>query len=245
MQLLNKFRAGYNVVLLVALLSCSKSSDTSSSGGNNGGGNGATNSTTCTINTISQVNSGVSAEASISAIYNSNFDVIKLIIYDSASKTKTFEANFNYIGGDTVRMNQHQYMLLDGNKRVIRFITKSDMADLANADDYIFEYMYNSDGYLTTKNLFINGSQKANFSTVYSYADNKLTGCIMSSPSAGHAKVLESTLSYDNSISAKNWIYTFPDAMEGYVYATAMNFGKRVANPLSKVVTRIYNPVSG
>jgi hypothetical protein len=67
----------------------------------------------------------------------------------------------------------------------------------------------------------------------------------MTMPSSGSLKVLESTLSYDSSMPIKNWIYTFPDAMEGYPYLSALNFGKHVAHPLSKVVTKIYNPVSG
>ncbi|MBO9684294.1 MAG: hypothetical protein J7502_16785, partial [Flavisolibacter sp.] len=33
--------------------------------------------------------------------------------------------------------------------------------------------------------------------------------------------------------------------MEGYPYLTVLNFGKRVANPLSKVVTKLYDPASG
>src|SRR6476620_12721506 len=93
-----------------------------------------------------------------SAFYNNHYDVTKVIVYDSVHKAKTFEANFNYVTVDSVRIDAYQYMLLDGSKRVIRFVTKSDMTDPVHADDYLFEYTYDSDGFLATKNLFINGS---------------------------------------------------------------------------------------
>ncbi|KAA9042119.1 hypothetical protein FW778_08905 [Ginsengibacter hankyongi] len=67
----------------------------------------------------------------------------------------------------------------------------------------------------------------------------------MTAASSGNLKVLESTLTYDNSLKIKNWIYTFPDALEGYVYLTVLNFGNHAANPLKQVVTKIYDPSSG
>ncbi|TKK70364.1 hypothetical protein FC093_06350 [Ilyomonas limi] len=68
-----------------------------------------------------------------------------------------------------VRINAYQYTLLNGSRRVSRFVTKSAITDPVHADDYVFDYTYNSDGFLTTKSLYINGSANANFSTLYSY----------------------------------------------------------------------------
>jgi len=243
MESVKKYSILYIVVIIAALISCGKGRNTPPVGSNTGGDNNK--DTNCVIATISQVNSGAGAEFSLSASYNSNYEVTKLTVYDSVHKIKNFEAAFNYTTADSVRIDQYQYMLLDGSRRVSRFITKSDMTNPAHADDYVFEYTYNSDGYLAAKDLFINGSTRANFSTLYSYNNKQLTGCIMTSPSAGNLKVLESSLSYDNSVIIKNWIYTFPDAMEGYTYLTLLNFGKHVANPLKKVVTNIYDPATG
>ena len=67
----------------------------------------------------------------------------------------------------------------------------------------------------------------------------------MTAASSGNLKVLESALTYDNSLKIKNWIYTFPDALEGYVYLTVLNFGNHASNPLKQVVTKIYDPSSG
>lgn len=233
------YTLGYVVVILLALVSCSKGTDATPGGGNNGGSYN-NKDTNCLITTISQMNSGAGAESSLSAFYNSNYQVTKLIIYDSTNKAKNFEASFSYITADSVRIDPYQYLILDGSKRVFRFVTKADMSDQGHADNYVFEYRYGSVGYLVTKELFINGSTKANFSTTYSYTNNQLTGYIMTAPSSGNLKVLEATLSYDNSVNIKNWMYTFPDVTEGYPYLTVLNFGKRITNPLKKVITKIY-----
>jgi hypothetical protein len=245
MQSLKTYTLRYTLIILVAFLSCSKGNDTPTGGGNNGGGSSSNKDTNCVITTISQVNSGAGTESSLSAFYNSNYDLTKLTIYDSVHKAENFEASFSYVTADSVRIDAYRYLLLDANKRVIRFVTKADMSNAAQADNYVFEYTYNATGYLVTKKLFINGSTKANFSTTYNYTNNQLTGCIMTTPSSGSLKVLEATLSYDNSVNIKNWIYAFPDAMEGYQYLTVLNFGNRTANPLKRVVTKIYDPRSG
>lgn len=241
---LKKHFFSYIIVIISTFSSCSKNNDTLSGGGNTGSGNN-NEGTNCVLTTISQVNGGGSSESSLSVFYNNNYHVTELTVYDSVNKAKNFEANFKYITTDSVRISQYQYILLDGNKRVARFVTKSDISDPKHADDYVFVYSYNSDGYLATKNLFINGSMKTNFSTTYSYTNEQLTGCVMTTPSAGNLRVLESTLLYDSQTNIKSWIYTFPDAMEGYPYLTMLNFGKHIANPLSKVLTKIYDPRSG
>lgn len=239
---------------ILMLVGCSKNNPGSSGGngtggGNGGGGNGGggngNNNTTCYISTISQVNSGNVPEFSLSASYNSNNEVTKLVIYDSAGKVKDFEANFNYITPDSVRIDPYQYLILDYTGRVIRFATKSDMTSPQNSDNYLFDYTYNDGGYLVTKNLHINGSTLPNLSTSYNYTNNLLTSCVMTAVSSGNLKVLESNLTYDNSVAIKNWIYTFPDALEGFMYMTVLNFGNRSANHLKQVITRIYNPTTG
>lgn len=234
---------------MMLLISCGKKNDTSSGGGNGGegnnGGSGGSKDTICMISTISQVNSGAGAEFSLSAYYNNNYQVTRMVSYDSVNKVQNFEADFKYITADSVRINPYQYLKLDINKRVTRFTTKSDLSDPMNADTYVFEYTYNTNGYLTTKNLYINGTTLPNFSTDYTYTDDLLTGCVMTAVSSGNLKVLESTLSYNNTLKVRNWIYTFPDAIEGYMYLTVLNFGNHSTKPLKQVVTKIYDPSSG
>ena len=242
----NKFGPLFVVIAIAMLGSCSKGGDTTSGGGNNGGGGGNSGKdTNCVVSNISQLNSGAGTESSLTVTLNNNFEVTKVVVYDSVRKSINFEASLNYITPDSVRIDQYQYLLLDGNKRIKRFVTRSNLANPAQADQYQVEYTYNNDGYLAAKNLYINGSSKANFHTLYSYSENRLTGCVMTSPSAGGLKVLESTLAYDIGLNTKRWIYTFPDAIEGYPYLTVLNFGKRTNNPLKRVVTKIYNPATG
>lgn len=236
------------LVLIAATMGCGKGGDAPATGGNgngNGGGNnGGADKSTCLLSVISQVNSGQGAESALSIFYNSQYAVSKLVIYDSVDKIKDFEADFNYITPDSVRIDAYQYLILDAGKRVTHFATKSDMINPEKADSYLFEYIYNADGYLATKNLYINDSRLPNFSTAYTYTNNLLTNCVMTAVSSGSQKVLESNLSYDNSTTSINWMYTFPDAMEGYAYLTALNFGNRPSHPLQQVVTTIYDPAS-
>lgn len=237
---------GFILLLIVVFIGCSKGSDRPSGDGNSGGNDNSNNQkTNCLVSRISQLNSGLNPEFVLSVTYNSNYAVSKMIIYDSSSNEKKFEAAFTYITNDSVRLNEHQYMVLDANKRVIRFGTKSDMIHPQSSDDYVFEYVYGANGYLSTKNLYINDSKLPNYTSNYTYTNDKLTGCLMTSPSSGNLKVLESNLTYDDSKKIKSWIYTFPDAIEGYMFLTVLNFGNRPSNPLSKVVTKVYDPTSG
>ncbi|MEO6820874.1 MAG: hypothetical protein ABI204_14165 [Ginsengibacter sp.] len=245
---INKFNILIFVLLL--LVSCSKTKSTPPDGNvpvgvGNGPDTTKNNNIVCAIATISQVNSSKGAEYSLTATYNGNYDVTRIVIYDSVNKVKNFEAAFNYINNDSVRIDQYQYLILDEKGRVIRFVTKSDLVTPQNSDNYIFEYKYNTKGYLIIKNLYINGATIPNFRTDYSYTNNQLTNCLMTAVSSGNLKVLEAALVYDGSRSIKNWIYTFPDTMEGYMYLTVLNFGNRPVNPLKQVTTKIYNPLTG
>lgn len=199
----------------------------------------------CVVSGISQLNSGKKAELALTASYDNNNNVKKISTYDSTTNESIFHADFYYVTNDSVIIDQNQYIKLDANKRVILFSTKSDLSNPTIADVYKFQYTYNSQGYLVKKDWYINGSRLPNFSTSYTYTDNLLTKCLMTIVSSGNLKVLEADLSYENTINIKNWIYTFPDATIDYIYNTSMNFGNHCSNPLKKIVTKIYNPVSG
>ena len=236
------------ITLCIICISCSKS--------DSGGGGGTTpppppppppppSATTCIISGVSQVNSGSKTEYGLTAQYNAGYNATRLLIYDSTKNINRFDVTLNYATNDSVRIDQYQYFKLDASNRIISFVTKSDLTDPIAADDYKFEYIYNNQGYLATKNLYINGGKIANLNTTYTYNNNILTKCLMIAPSSGNLKVLESDLIFDNSVTIKNWIYTFPDAFESYVFSTALNFGIRPSNPLSQVITKIYNPATG
>lgn len=244
---MNRLLQSYLLAIAITLLSCSKGGDTPPDPGGSGGGTGGggTQTSNCVLSAISQVNSGKGAESSLQVLYNNNGGVSNLVVYDSVTNKNNFEAAFTYITNDSVRLGPQQYLLLDGSKRVTRLVTQSDPSRPLQADTYVFDYEYNSEGFLVTKNLYINGAKKANYRTVYSYSNQQLISCRMTIPSAAGQTVLESALTYDDKTTIKNWMYTFPDAMEGYPYLTILNFGKKVIHPLTKVITKIYNPANG
>jgi hypothetical protein len=197
---------------------------------------------TCIVSGIAQRNSGNKAEFALSIGYNASLAATNINIFDSTANSSLFNATLTYAGTDSIRIDQYQYMKLDASKRVTVFVTKSDLNDIPNSDNYRYEYGYDIDGYLVTKNLFLNGSTKPGYTTSYSYSNGLLTGCVMKTGGSSGLKILEATLSYDATQSPKTMLYCFPDGFESYFYSVALNFGRRPANPLSQVVTKIYNP---
>jgi hypothetical protein len=197
---------------------------------------------TCIISGISQQNSGSKSEFSLNIQYDGNLNPIKIGVYDSSLNIRLLDANLTYVTSDSVRLDPYQYFKLDASKRVVVFVTKEDMTVPTLSDNYRFEYKYSSDGYLTTKLLYINGSTTPQYTTDYSYSNGLLISCSMTASTAGNKKVLESTLTYDATLSPKTMIYTFPDGFESSVYSAALNYGTRPSKLLTKVVTKIYDP---
>lgn len=200
---------------------------------------------TCIFAGINQLNTGNKSEFALSIQYDGSLNPIKFNLFDSAANLRLLNATLTYVTADSIRLDAYQYFKLDASKRVIGFVTKEDMTDPKNSDTYRYEYKYSTDGYLVTKNLYINGSSSPVYSTNYSYTNGLLVSCLMTAVSSGNKKVLESTLAYDASLSPKTMIYTFPDGFESCLYSTAMNFGIRPAKPLTQMITKIYDPASG
>ena len=198
----------------------------------------------CIIAGVSQQNTGAKSDFAITVTYN-NDNPTRIIVFDSLANTKVFEANLSYVTADSIRIDSYQYIKLDASKRVSVFVTKSDMSIPASADDYKYVYSYNTDGYLSTKKLYINGSATPFQNTVYTYTNNLLSKCIMTVANNTSLKVLESDITYDNNITLKNWIYTFPDAFESNIYNTVLNFGNKANKAISKIETKIFNPSNG
>jgi len=199
---------------------------------------------TCIIAGFSQTNSGNKPEFFMSITYNGNLNPTRISVYDSAANSQLFSANLTYASADSIRIDAYQYFKLDNNKRVSRFFTKQNMKKPTSSDNYLYEYTYNSDGYLTTKNLYVNGSLTPLYNTTYTYTNGLLTSCLMVAASAGNKKILESSLTYDESISVKTMFYTFTDGFESYYFSPAMNFGIRPAKPPKQIITKFYDPAN-
>lgn len=242
---MKKYSSLFKILIggILTLFSCTKGSDSSVPTPNPTPPNPTPKN--CIISYISQQNSGPKPEFALTIAYNSSLSPIQITAFDSATNKQLFFAKFTYASSDSIRIDSYQYIKLDANKRVVSFFTKSDMTDVQNSDNYHYEYKYNAEGFLVTKNLFINASLSPTYVTTYSYTNGLLMGCLMIAASAGNKKVLESTISYEASLSPKTMIYTFPDGFESYYYSCAFNFGLKPNKPLKQIITNLYNPVSG
>jgi hypothetical protein len=199
---------------------------------------------TCIIAGFSQTNSGNKPEFFMSITYNSNLNPTKISVFDSAANSQLFYASLTYASADSIRIDAYQYFKLDNKNRVSRFITKQNIKKPTSSDNYVYEYTYNSEGYLTTKNLYVNGSLTPFYKTTYTYSNGLLTSCLMVAASADNKKILESTITYDESISPKTMFYTFADGFESNYFSPAMNFGIRPAKPPKQIITKFYDPAN-
>ena len=200
---------------------------------------------TCIISGITQQNSTIKPEFNFNIQYNIIYNPIKMSLFDSVTNIQIFNANLNYVTLDSIIIDAYQYFKLDALKRVILFVTKEDMTQPSNSDNYRYEYKYSQDGFLITKFLFINGAKTPQYTTNYTYSNGQLVSCIMTTSSSDNKKVLESTLSYNVSVSPKTMIYIFPDGFESSLYSVALNYGNRPSKPPSKIITKIFDPVTG
>jgi len=197
---------------------------------------------TCQLLGISQLNGGSKPDFALTITFTNDI-ASAILLYDSLGNQKVFDATFQQITSDSIRIDQYQYLKVDANKRVTTLVTRSDMTNPLNADIHRYTYTYNTEGYLTKKDLYVNDAYF--YTTNYTYANNLLIKCIMTVAGNDSYKILESDLTYDANTTIKNWLYTFPDAFESYLYNPALNFGNKGNKALSQIITKIYNPVSG
>ena len=199
----------------------------------------------CIMSGVSQRNSGTKAEFAINITYNAGLNPTRISVYDSAAGQSIYNTALTYITADSIRLNDLEYFKLDASKRVVVFVTNSDMIDPSDGDNYRYEYKYNTEGYLVTKYLYINGSTVPNYTTTYTYTGTLLTGCTMLATSSGNLKILESTINYDSPLSPKTVMYSFPDGFESFYFTAALNFGTKPTKLLSQMVTKLFNPATG
>ena len=195
----------------------------------------------CSVFSINQFNNGTKGSYTMSLSYDYVNRPTKLVLYDSIRKVKDYEASFVY-QSDAILINQNQSFKIDPTTQQIRsFITKADLND-PKSDDYVYEYIYNDSGYLTSKNQYINGSTKTVYKTTYTYDNNNLLVSCLMVVASNNQKVLESQLTYETTQMVKSFIYTFPDGFESYIYSPIFNYGKKMRYPVKSMVTKVYDP---
>ena len=198
----------------------------------------------CQIISISNKNSINKSDLALTVYYDYVNRATKLVLFDSIRNIKLKENVFSY-QPDGISISKYESFSLDPTtQQVKKFTTKADLSN-PNSDDLLYEYIYNDSGYLITKNQYINGSKSPTYKTTYSYdASNNLVSCLMNLVS-GNKKILESTITYDETRVLANFIYTFPDGFENYIYTPIFNYGKKPKYALKTMVTKIIDPSTG
>lgn len=191
----------------------------------------------CRIQSISQVN-GSAVYYSVAYTYGSSLPT-DMRITDPAISTTTQQTNFTS-RGDTVFLGAGNWLLKDAvHGQIIRFY----QIEPVDKDTILYHYTYDSQLRLVQKKSFYNGSSLPDFITDYFYSGDQLIGLKMQLGDG--RKLMESSLSYDPSITIKPWLYFFTDAFESNRWLQAFPFGKKSTLALKQIQTHIYDTQSG
>jgi len=198
----------------------------------------------CQIISISNYNANNKSDFSMTVYYDYVNRPSKLILYDSIRNIMLKESVFTY-QADGILISKYEMLSIDPATQQIKKYTTKDNLSNPNSDDVIFEYIYNDSGYLVTKNKFINGAKLPTYKTSYTYdGANNLTSCLMVVASS-NKKILESIITYDETIKSTTFIYPFADGFENYIYTPIFNYGRKQKYPIKTMVTKIYDPATG
>jgi hypothetical protein len=237
----NKLLIKTSIIVLVgiAFIGCSK--DVASSSNPATTPVAITSNKNCYVASIARISNGSNK---IDYAMTVNYDFVnrpvKITLFDSLRKVKEYEASFIY-QSDAIKIGQLQSFKIDPTTQQIRnFITKADIAD-TKSDDYLYEYLYSDSGYLTSKNLYINGTRNPVYSTFYTYDNtNSLIGCKMVLASS-NTIILESVITYETTKEVKGGLYSFPDGFESYLFSSIFNYGRKMKYPVKSMVTKLYD----
>jgi hypothetical protein len=199
----------------------------------------------CLIVKISQKNNnGSNGDNAFEIKRDLSLNPQTISLYDSLKAKLEYNIQVT-VKGDTLKLSTGEYFVINAStKLVVLFSTLSDISDPLS-DKQVYQYVYDANGYLTKKYMYVNGSVAADYETNYSYDNNNLlTGCIMYAGSKKD-KLVQSVLTYDMSTARKPWIYLFPDFFEAYHYLQALPFGKRGNYPVKSIITNIYDVNDG
>lgn len=229
--------------LLAVLSSCGKSFvETDPATGNTPEHVSNNPNATCMIGNISQING--------SQIYNNlayQYTTAQLAsgveITEPSLNNNRVVKNFSF-RGDTILLDASQWLLQDP---VTRYISKMQVIEQVNSniqDTILYQYEYDGSGKLVRKKCFYNRSKDPDFTTDYSYTGNNITSCKLMLGS-GPQKLMESSISYDATISIKPWLYLFTDVFENNLYLQAFSFGIRPSLAVKEINTVVYDSGSG
>ena len=241
---MNKVRPLVLIALLVTLFSCEKEF---SSENTDNTGNESIVGADCRISKIvCRDTSGMAAGGpgtglgSVEGVIN-NLDILtKVTQFDSLSNTITYIDEPVY-SNDSVFINADEYFIADITKRITKMHGLVDPTDPFSSQYDVF-YVYNTAGYLTTKNYFFTATPGISFLRVdYTYTGSNLTH-MSAVDLPGGDLAMDADMTYYSSIVARRFIYTFPDEIFYPQFTQFFNFGTRNFNAPKSMKVRNYDP---
>ena len=221
------------ILPVILLFSCAKEYSNES-----GGGLGSS----CRLSNITVINDLTGAgEYALNTRYNNTGKANYVELYDSVLSSADYQVSIEYLASDTIITGNGDLLVLDANKRLKKLITLLDPTD-PTGEKLIFDFKYNSSGYLTGKTLSTSTIPIALFQTAYTWTSGNLTKVGSSSNLTGSTqKLLDIDMQYDLSKSPRNFIPIYPEAFESFIYVTAVDMGKPSTNLLTRISAVYYD----
>jgi hypothetical protein len=178
---------------------------------------------------------------SIEANINSLDIVTRVTQFDSLSNTIEF-INEPIYSNDTVFINADEYFVVDANKRISKMHGLADPTDPFSLQYDVF-YMYNTTGYLVTKNYFFTASPAVSFYKVdYTYTGGgNLSHMTAVNLPAGNLE-MDADITYFTNLVPRRFLYIFPDERFYPEFSQYFNFGAKNFNAVKKMTVRNYDP---
>jgi len=199
------------------------------------------NSTTsvCEIIRLKQINGQTEYN---SVTYNRDLSgmPISLNYVDSTTKTILQTIRFAY-SNDTVNLNNTEWLIFDkSTKNILKYYKRNYYVDNTYDDEW-YEYVYDNSNRLAKKYFYYNGSLEPDYTTVYQYSlDNNLIGCkLLMGPK--QSVLLQTSIQYDLTKKIKPWIYLYGDSFENYLYLIGFKFGVKPSNPVTQILTNVFD----
>jgi hypothetical protein len=240
---MNKVRPLLLIAMVVTLFSCEKEY----SNENIDAGNDLIVGINCRISKIvSKDTSGTATGGngtglgSIDGVINSLDIVTRVTQFDSLSNTIEFIDEPVY-SNDSVFINADEYYVVDVNKRINKMHGLIDPTDPFSIQYDVF-YVYNTAGYLVTKNYFFTASPTTSFLKVdYTYTGANLTHMAAVNLPTGDLD-MDADITYFNNIVPQRFIYIFPDERFYPQFTQFFNFGNRNFSAPKSMKVRNYDP---
>ena len=176
--------------------------------------------------------------------------IAKINSQDIDTLITQFDSTGNYLvniaspvyTNDSIYISADEYFVVDVNKRIKKMHAQVDPTNPATLEYDVF-YVYNTAGYLTTKNYFLTSTPAISFLRVdYTYtAPGNLTHMsAVDLPSGDLA--MDADMTYYANLVARRFIYTFPDEIFYPQFTQFFDFGLRNFNVPKSMKVRNYDP---